>query len=498
MNAHSYHDFQKVLPHNIELEQALLGSLLVNNEAYYRVAHQLKAGDFFEPIHREIFSVAADLVKQGKVANPVTIKDFLPANRNLVGDMTVAQYLARLAVEAVTVVDAPSYADGINELAKRRRLISAGQSLIDEAYDADATTDPAEIADRAIEEITGACGQDNETLGAVTFGDAVASAVAMANSAHMSGNRHSRGISYGLAPLEDLIGPLFGGQLIIIGGATKQGKSALVGQMAVGTAQKATPVDFYSGEMTPTELAMREISRRIGVPTRKQKRGELTEAQFEQMVGIQTEAVGWPIMIQNRRLTLQQLKERWRRMVQKRGKQVLILDHVGLLDRDKATSRMENWEFGEVVTRELKATARDLDCPVIACVQLKKNTFAERGPVNEKMLKQIVQRRPRYTDLIGGVERDADFVVIPFRPDVFLAEHEPAEGTELHGVWEILRDEWKGRAQLVLALARDRQWPSYKTVGWDGNSTSFFEIGRDSDDRFEPAQEFASNPMRLF
>src|SRR5690606_8662274 len=81
-------------PHNIEAEQALLGAILVNNDAFYRVSDFLKPTHFFEPLHREIYEVAGDLIRMGKMANPVTLKTFLPANEK-VGELTVAQYLAR-------------------------------------------------------------------------------------------------------------------------------------------------------------------------------------------------------------------------------------------------------------------------------------------------------------------------------------------------------------------------------------------------------------------
>ncbi len=483
-------------PNNIEAEQALLGALFINNEVLHRCEF-LTSNHFYEPLHRRIFETASELIRMGKPANPVTIKTFLPSDEKL-GDMTVGQYLGRLVSEAVTVVMAPDYARTIVDLALRRSLITIGEQMVDMAYDAPVETSPEAIGDQTIDAIATACISNQETLGAVTFGAALTSAIDLANAAFMQDGNKKGGIPYRVQPLERLIGPLFGGQLIILGGATKQGKSALVGQIAIGAALEGFPIDFYSGEMTAEELAMREISRRIGVPVRKQKRGELTEAQFGQMIEVQQALKDTPIMIQNRRLTLPQLKDRWRRMVRKRGKSVLVLDHIGLLDRDRLTQKMSAWEFGEEVTRELKATARDLDCPVIACAQLKKNTFAElKGPITEKTLNQIIQRKPRYADLIGAVERDADHVIIPFRPDVFLLEQEPTPGSDLYGVWECKVNEWRGKAQLVLALSREMHWPAHVNVGWDGNSTTFFEIG-DVADVSDLPDRFAENPMRLF
>src|SRR6185437_13646799 len=95
-------------PHNIEAEQALLGAILVNNEAFYRVSDFLEPKHFFEPIHQRIFELASGLVRAGKLATPVTLKTFLPADFDIAG-LTVNQYLARLAAEATTIINAEDY-----------------------------------------------------------------------------------------------------------------------------------------------------------------------------------------------------------------------------------------------------------------------------------------------------------------------------------------------------------------------------------------------------
>src|ERR1700728_2330896 len=95
-------------PHNIEAEQALLGAILVNNEAFYRVSDFLEPRHFFEPLHQRVYETAASLVRVGKTATPITLKTFLPADIDISG-LTVSQYLARLAAEATTVINAADY-----------------------------------------------------------------------------------------------------------------------------------------------------------------------------------------------------------------------------------------------------------------------------------------------------------------------------------------------------------------------------------------------------
>jgi len=121
-------------PHNIEVEQALLGAILVNNEAYYRVSDFLEPPHFFEPIHGKIYEVAGSLVKAGKAATPVTLKTFLPADLDVAG-LNASQYLARLAAEATTVINAGDYGRTIYDLALRRSLIIIGEEMVNVAYD---------------------------------------------------------------------------------------------------------------------------------------------------------------------------------------------------------------------------------------------------------------------------------------------------------------------------------------------------------------------------
>src|SRR6266699_3643753 len=133
----------RMAPHNIEAEQALLGAILVNNEALYRVSDFLEPLHFFEPIHQQIYDIARSLIRTGKLASPVTLKTFLPADIDIAG-LTVAQYLARLAAEATTIINAADYGRTVYDLAIRRDLIQIGEEMVNVAYDA-----PVDFAPRA-------------------------------------------------------------------------------------------------------------------------------------------------------------------------------------------------------------------------------------------------------------------------------------------------------------------------------------------------------------
>src|SRR5947207_1055951 len=182
----------RTAPHNIEAEQSLLGAILVNNEALYRVSDFLEPIHFFEPIHQQIFEIARSLIRTGKLASPVTLKTFLPADVDIAG-LTVAQYLARLAAEATTIINAVDYGRTVYDLAIRRELIKVGEDMVNVAFDAPvdfAPREQIEDAERRLYELaeTGRYGG-----GFQLFAQALTTAVDMAAKAYqrdgkLSGN----------------------------------------------------------------------------------------------------------------------------------------------------------------------------------------------------------------------------------------------------------------------------------------------------------------------
>ena len=138
----------RAAPHNIEAEQALLGAILVNNEALYRVTDFLEPQHFFEPMHPQIYDIARSLIRAGKLATPVTLQD-VPAGRPRHRRADPRQYLARLAAEATTVINAVDYGRTVHDLAIRRALIAIGEDMVNVAYDAPVDFAPREQIEEA-------------------------------------------------------------------------------------------------------------------------------------------------------------------------------------------------------------------------------------------------------------------------------------------------------------------------------------------------------------
>jgi replicative DNA helicase len=315
-------------PSNIEAEQALLGAILVNNDAFYRVSDFLKPVHFQEPLHRKIFEVAGDIIRMGKTANPVTIKTFLPSDEK-VGDLTMAQYLARLATEAVTIINAEDYGRAIYDLALRRSLITIGEDMVNIAYDAPLDMPPQnqiEDAERRLFELAETGRYDG---GFESFTDAVKTAVDMANAAYMR-DGHLSGIATGLRDLDSRMGGLQPSDLVIIAGRPGMGKTSLATNIAFNIAETYQAVQqadgsfkaanggvvgFFSLEMSSEQLATRILSEQAELASERIRRGMINEDEFRKLVSVSQEMSRIPLYIdQTGGISIAQLAARARKL----------------------------------------------------------------------------------------------------------------------------------------------------------------------------------------
>jgi replicative DNA helicase len=300
----------RTAPHNIEAEQALLGAILVNNEALYRVSDFLEPHHFFEPVHRNLYEIAASLIRVGKVANPVTLKTFLPADVDIAG-LTVSQYLARLAAEATTIINAKDYGRTIYDLFIRRSLIVIGEEMVNVAFDAPVDSAPREQIEDAERRLYELAEPEKYGGGFQTFAEALKTAVDMAALAHQR-DSHLSGFATGLRDLDIKMGGLQPSDLIILAGRPGMGKTALATNIGYNVAREWQPnvlpdgqiqptsggrVGFFSLEMSAEQLATRIISERTQVPSHRIRRGEISQADFEVIVDAARELEKAPLYI---------------------------------------------------------------------------------------------------------------------------------------------------------------------------------------------------------
>src|SRR6202041_3630787 len=331
----------RTAPQNIEAEQGLLGAILVNNEAFYRVSDFLEPKHFLETIHQRVFELAASLIRAGKLATPVTLKTFLPAELDIAG-LSLNQYLARLAAEATTIINAEDYGRTVYDLSVRRDLITIGEDMVNLAYDAPVDSTPLnhiEEAERKLYEIAETGRYDS---GFQRFAQALTTAVDMAARAYQRDGSLS-GLATGLTDLDGRMGGLQPSDLIILAGRPGMGKTALATNIAYNVAKAwagelradghmATVnggiVGFFSLEMSAEQLATRIISEQTGKPPNKIRRGDIDEGDFERIKDVSIELQSLPFFVdETGGLSIGQLAARARRLKRQRGLDLLVIHY---------------------------------------------------------------------------------------------------------------------------------------------------------------------------
>jgi len=443
-------------PSNIEAEQALLGAILVNNDAYYRVSDFLLPEHFIEDLHRRIYEVATSLIKAGKVATPITMKTFL-GDQDL-GGVTVSQYLARLAAEATTVINAEDYGRTIYDLAIRRNLINIGEDLVNTAFDAPVDSSPRDQIEEAERRLYAIAETGRYDGGFQRFSDALTSAIDMAAAAYKREGALS-GISTGLIDLDRSLGGLQPSDLIILAGRPAMGKTSLVTNIAfnIAKAYKAEKqpdgslktvnggiVGFFSLEMSAEQLATRIIAEQSGVPSYKIRRGDMREDDFYKITEAAREMQSIPFYIdQTGGISIAQLAARARRLKRQRGLDLLIVDYLQLLSGSAKKGENRVQELTEITTG-LKALAKELAVPLIALSQLSRQVEARDD------------KRPQLADLreSGSIEQDADVVMFVYREEYYLKNKEPKPGTEEYFKWQAEMDQVHGKAEVIIGKQR--------------------------------------------
>lgn len=450
-------------PNNIEAEQALIGAILLNNNAYDAVADFLAPEHFFDGLHGRIFQACGETIKNGGTATPITLKEIFERDDQM-KEIGGPMYLVRLAGAGTSIINVAAYAQTIADLAVRRGLILAAEKLMEQAYDLPIDTTPQAMAEAAEAEISdlatrGASNNDMRTLGSYLDDALAAAADAYQNGAPI-------GLSTGLPSLDELIGPMTKGQVIVLGGATSMGKSALAQQIANYNGSIGETVAVFSLEMMGEELATRSIATHCGVPAWRIESGKFTESEWERIEDARAAFNQYPIYIDEKRgLKISQIRSRALRLKRKRGKLgLVVLDHLQFIRAEREMGQQSAQL--EQITRDVKAMAGDLKCPVILVSHVSRETTKRDD------------KRPQMSDLHGssGIEKDADAVLFVHRPEYYLERSMPEEGSVEWPNWQLEMAKWKGKGELILAKRRKGKGSGTRRVNFSGDTTSFEEL----------------------
>ncbi len=471
----------RLAPQNIEAEQALLGAILVNNEAFYRVSDFLEPEHFYEPVHRDIYEVLGQIIRAGRTATPVTAKTHLPDE--LMENVTMAQYLARLAAEATTVLNAYDYGQSIYDLSLQRALIQIGEAMVDTAYKPGVDAPPSKQIEAAERQLFELAEQGRYDGGFQGFNKALLDAIELAGEAYKRDGGLS-GTATGLTDLDRQMGGLQRSDLIILAGRPGMAKTSLATNIAMHVAKTykgevqadghmktvdGGVVGFFSLEMSAEQLATRILSSETEISSSEIRRGNIHESQFGRLVDASRMLNELPLYIDDTGgLSIGQLMARARRLKRQKGLDVLIIDYIQLLSGSSRRGNENRVQELTEITTSLKALAKELEVPIIALSQL------------SRQVESRDDKRPQLSDLreSGSIEQDADVVLFIYRDEYYLKNREPEAGTPKHLEWQADMERVHGRAEVI--IGKQRHGPTGTVnLAFEGQYTRFSNLARD-------------------
>lgn len=397
-----------------ETEQALLGAVLINPEAYFEVSDLLETDDFYLHHHRWIWHAITRLINSQTPLDILTLSDELEKAGKL-AELGGVSYLASLAVEVPSSLHAAAYAKVVHEYAGRRKLTEAASQIAQAAHKEDLDFDQVlDAAEQAIFKIS----QSAVKRGPGHIGPMVAQAFEYAEKcAEQPG---PSGIPTGLVDLDRLTDGLQKSDLIILAGRPGMGKTAFALGVALQAAQvQRQRVAIFSLEMNHTQLVYRLAAQETGLDLPRLRAGRLEAYEWTMFEAVTQSLAQAPIYLDDTpALTPSQLRSRCRKLALEKELGLIIVDYLQLM---AGGERFENrtLEVGHI-SRQLKLLARELEVPILATAQL------------SRAVEQRQDKRPVLADLreSGSIEQDADLVLFLYRPNLY-AESSLSEAAEL-------------------------------------------------------------------
>ena len=443
------------VPYDIEVEQALLGAILVDNRAIERVSSILKAEDFYDPLHQRIYEVMLTSSERGgMVLTPLTLHAAMKADPGLM-EVGGHAYLAGLVQAAPAMPNVRDFASILHDLGVRRTLIGIGEDIVNTAYEAPHDKPPKAQIEEAEKALYRVSESSKYGSGPIDFAESLRRTVALAEKAQARGGRIS-GLITGFSDIDSLLGGLQPSDLIILAGRPGMGKSSLATNMAFHTARayvqdveagaevpRGAPVLLFSLEMAAQQLSARILSEQTEIEMWKIRNGKFSEHEWEKFVLTMQDLSSLPLYIDDTGgISIAQIAARARRMKREKNIGCVMIDHIQLV---AGSGRPENrvQEITEI-SKSLKVLAKELDVPVVALSQLSRGVDARDD------------KRPVLSDLreSGSIEQDADVVMFIYREEYYLKSREPDPGTPDHAKWLEKCERAHRRAELLVEKHR--------------------------------------------
>lgn len=432
-------------PISIEMEQSVLGSILVDNENLIKLADITRADHFHESLHRHLFETMESLINNGKPATERSLKVLIPDDMISEG-VSIQQYLKRLAADALEFDVVREDAVMLRDLAARRQMMDIAQVVL-----APVPKDVIKMAGAVIEAVDGiVASQATASTRGATLAEAMRSSISRMALAYQN-NGQIIGMTTGLSRLDQKLLGFHKGDLVIVAGRPGMGKSAIAVCAARRMSQAGHKGIIFSLEMSKESLADRMIADRMfdhgPINYFAFRSGKFTEDTFRRAESAAEELEALPLSIEpGASQTVSQIAARARQAKRRGGLDYIIVDHLQIV---RASKQYQNrvHQIGEI-TGGLKALAKDLDVCVILLSQLSRGVESRDD------------KRPMMSDLrdSGDIEQDADVIIMLYREMYYLERRQPTSGSAEHAEWQtaVLR----ATNKLELLVEKQRAGPT--------------------------------------
>jgi replicative DNA helicase len=387
----------RVPPHNLEAEQAVIGALLLDNEVIHKIIAQLKPEDFYKQSHQKIFGVINTLANRSEACDLITLTDALRANKEL-DTVGGAAYVSQLTSNVPSSANVEHYSRIVKECSTRRQLIRIGASMSAESYEESAESRMIiEEAEKQLFEVA----ENKQKDGFKKAGDVIVKTIARIEYAFNNRNKLT-GVPTGFTQLDSMTSGFQESDYVIIGARPSIGKTAFALSMAAHTSiHERIPTGFFTLEMPSHLILQRLIAMEARVNSHAMRTGMLKISDFasiQDAAGVIYEAPLWISDWPN--MPILDLRAQARQMVRDHQVKIIFIDYLGLISAER--SDVARWEQMSDISRSLKALARELAIPIVVLSQVSRDSEGK-----EPSLNNIRES--------GAIEQDADMVMFLHR-----------------------------------------------------------------------------------
>jgi replicative DNA helicase len=447
---------------NSSIEQAILGMILFDNNTYDLIADIIQIEFFTETLHQEIYKHTIHLLRQGKVANPLTLIGFFCGEQSSKSPEMI--YMIQLVENVTSVSYIEQYSVLLRDMYIKRQLLNVSQEIQDKIF----SLTSQEIIDKMENNLflLNSKTQRNQMMMFFEAAHNVVTKISM----NIETDRQVVGTTSGFHGLDKLLGGFHPGELVIIAGRPSMGKTALAASIGFNAARDIKhggPVAFFSLEMPYEQIILRLLSSEIGISAFDLRSGKLPFGTINDLSNAYQKLADLKFFIDDTpNITVSGIRSKARTIKRKHGLALIVIDYLQLISpKDSHRSDTRTQEVG-FITQSLKAIAKELSVSVIALSQLSRSV-EQRGE----------DHRPQMSDLreSGEIEQHADVVSFVYREEYYLRRKEPKTNDNVWLEWKKKLDTWENIAEVLIDKNRNGSIGSVK-MGFEGRLTRFSNL----------------------